>query len=673
MRIAAASVVGLVVGGALVFVIVSRQPLPPPPSAISLSKPVAGEVAFNADKGGAAIPKADDAPPADDLAPATLSESAADRSWSAHEPPNAYDIYRHPTAPLQLSGLIPEWAPERCLVLAIKTDLMTLKPGVRDADLETIDAALDVTDVLLIADIKEGYARELLLEALQRKGLDRYLQAEPIVASSTKADRPRKPGRIYVVDLKVDTIWDRDYGPEFATTRSGKPCILDAMYRDVRTEPDSEAAAFATALTKGDDQERHLDDQLPTVLSPLLSQMGMMPRAVVVRPPIQLWGGDFAADSKGNGFLSTETLVMNGADEQRMTSQLKRYYDLSRVTYLDPLPGETIKHIDMFFRPADDTTFLLAEYPSDVPASAVRYRFMHAQVRRTLEHDYQILHTAFPDRKIIRVPMPPLEFDLDSTTLFQKRLAALKNVKLDMPDWLFEANGLDEALEPFDQTIRRMSEALPVQVEIAATDKAADDPYSQDETVARISAALENLDSLTDADQKKLIKDIDNAFKHVDSDSLENAYRTFVKVQSECDKMRTVLQQYGDNRQLPEDLKVRENFLDKLRRALEARVSKELEPQCIYHPYLNVVHLKGKYGEALLVPAYSRFRSLEPSVQSAFHKAYPNAHIVFIPCDELADMFGALHCITFVVPEFASQPTLASAAEPASSDKRSTP
>src|SRR5207247_82596 len=100
--------------------------------------------------------------------------------------------------------------------------------------------------------------------------------------------------------------------PVFAVTSADRLCVLDSMYREIRTEPKS-----LTLFTLGPPgrAKRVHDDQVPTVLAPQLGRRYLEQPITVVRPPLQMWGGDLFTDGAGNGFTSTNTLVMNGGDE----------------------------------------------------------------------------------------------------------------------------------------------------------------------------------------------------------------------------------------------------------------------------------------------------------------------------------------------------------------------
>jgi agmatine/peptidylarginine deiminase len=110
-----------------------------------------------------------------------------------------------------------------------------------------------------------------------------------------------------------------------------------------------------------------------------------------------------------------------------------------------------------------------------------------------------------------------------------------------------------------------------------------------------------------------------------------------IQLQSEL-----LLQQEGFYELSPDEIAERKLKLD------------ELRPASTYYTYLNAIHLKGEGSERLFVPSFRRHRRFEAEVRDAYQRAYPTAEIVFIPADTLIEQFGALHCISCVIPNLQS-------------------
>jgi agmatine/peptidylarginine deiminase len=424
---------------------------------------------------------------------------------------------------------------------------------------------------------------------------------QPANASASLPAKGNRSGLIHIVPLAVDSYWVRDYGPVFGETKEGGLCVLDAIYRDVRAE--------------GNDPWRLKDDQVPTVLATLLANRHRKESIHVVRPPLQLWGGDLFVDGQGNGFTSTNTLVMNGGVKEELNVLLRAYYGLKQVTYFEPLPGSTIKHIDMFFRPADERTFLVAQYPEDVATGIPVLDYMHKEARAILERNAQLLRTKFPNAEILRVPMPPLSFEKDRRDMLHASLDQLKQVVLDPADWLLQGQ-----LE---------QKSLPGTFEDYAIEFACQ--YGLTDKRGRISSTR----SAYMREQVVRWKGIGNEANDMLNDMI---------------RLREKINALARNSPLTQSDR---ELLQKYQAEYKA-LQEEYALQTRYKTYLNSLHLKGASNEKVLVPSYRRFRNLEPVVREVYQRAYPRAEVVFIPADELSEQFGAIHCVTCVIPDLSS-------------------
>jgi hypothetical protein len=286
----------------------------------------------------------------------------------------------------------------------------------------------------------------------------------------------------------------------------------------------------------------------------------------------------------------------------------------------------------MFFRPVGPSTYLLAEYPADVPASSPFYDLLHREAAAAMERNYEILHKRFPNANIVRVPMPPLHFPGDREFMKRSSLAtlrgipgepALAGVNLDPADWAIQGNAsargqhgnyddflIDSALDsqgagstgtPDRPRAAQMRHQMSVW-------KKTDSTPDRQETLVRLFTKLSSLE--------KRIKDLREHSKLPSPELMADRDRT------------------------KEDLKELEKVLVG-------------DQECIYKTYLNSIHIKGRDAEKVLVPSYAKHRNLQSKVEQKYREAYgPQAKIVFIDADELSEQFGALHCITCVLPEF---------------------
>lgn len=521
-----------------------------------------------------------------------------------------YDVFRAPTRPVNIERIVPEWDPARFLVLAVPSHL-TADAEVAESFALLIRGALEVTDVMLLVDDTDLGSLRRLFHVLHQYDLEEHVRPEPPV--DVEVPRGALEHWIYTVPLPVDTYWTRDFGPLFGVTSERQLCLIDSAYRDVRTEI-SALAMFTT---------RRKDDTVPTILSGLLPKRYINAPVVSVRTPLQLWGGDFFTDGAGIGFTSTATLVMNGAEPEFVNTLLHRYYGVRRVVYLEPLPGRTIKHIDMFFRIAGPNRFILAEYDQNVPASTRYYQYFHEMIHATLERNRLLIESEFPGAEIIRVPIPPLSFAEDHRQMMEASLHSLESSPLDPDLWQLQAFSLTDttaALAPFSD---------------AAVTMALEETYDRTSLDASRSHRMRELVDEWRADSGQ-VEFPDPSAEAQEAQGLDASIQ-FVK------ELRLEMQ--GD----PET----EAFVNKLQTEMQGRLD-ELRPTSTYFTYLNAIHLRGEFAEKVFVPSFRRYRRFEPAVHAAYQRAYPDAEIVFIPADKLIEQFGALHCISCVIPDVAS-------------------
>jgi agmatine/peptidylarginine deiminase len=140
------------------------------------------------------------------------------------------------------------------------------------------------------------------------------------------------------VNLPLDTVWMRDYGP-FGVTGTNKPGIVDTIYRHY--------------------QYRRNDDAVPTALAKIKGleafSMGLI-----------LDGGNLMVDSKGNLFMTKRTYIWNsGKTQDQVDTMLKTYFGVKNIIAFDyaGYPGEPADgtgHIDMFQKLLNDHTILIS-------------------------------------------------------------------------------------------------------------------------------------------------------------------------------------------------------------------------------------------------------------------------------------------------------------------------
>src|SRR5262249_20759184 len=150
-----------------------------------------------------------------------------------------------------------------------------------------------------------------------------------------------------------------------------------------------------------------------------------------LRPPLILDGGDFFTDGEGVCFTSTETLLRNGSNEEDMNMLFKLYFGCMRTIYLRPLPGPTVKHIDMFFKLVDSNTILLGKYRKRNNDNDPAW-FLQKKAEEILDDNerliYSIMKDTRKDLRIIRIPMPDIIWEIDKDKEDKRLFKLIENI-----------------------------------------------------------------------------------------------------------------------------------------------------------------------------------------------------------------------------------------------------
>ncbi len=251
---------------------------------------------------------------------------------------------------------------------------------------EILNEAVSIAPVMLL--VSDEIELQSALRMLRKNDLGRYINS----------------GWIRVLMQTVDSPWVRDFGPIYVKLSDGSAVAMDAIYNPRR--PSLESGNPFTGLFKEEAYSRRdADELLPYFLG---AELG----TPTYRPPIIVSGGNFACDYCGTCFTSTETIAENGGNRELTNLVFRTYYGCKEVVYLEPLPGtQTTKHIDMFFRVADDSTYLLGSYERIRSARSVT-QYLQLEARMRMDRNRRVLEDVATRQKrkikIVRVPMPDL-------------------------------------------------------------------------------------------------------------------------------------------------------------------------------------------------------------------------------------------------------------------------
>lgn len=236
--------------------------------------------------------------------------------------------------------------------------------------------------------------------------------------------------RINFVPVDVDTIWIRDFGPEFQTHREdGSRAIVDPTYFGTLPRQENCQPLDRGPLAFG----RSRDDASPTRLAELVrrgkAELDGVTAPQVHRPPVLFEGGNILTDGAGacvrnrveTNFLNTKAwfwdLSIQGwwdYTEDRVNDLISQYYncevvvmDSMRPTARETLGG-VIDHVDMSTTFLSSETVVVGDYDyetedgesltrsEDRPDDPVNAEILDGNAQRLEDLGYNV----------VRIPMP---------------------------------------------------------------------------------------------------------------------------------------------------------------------------------------------------------------------------------------------------------------------------
>jgi agmatine deiminase len=252
-------------------------------------------------------------------------------------------LYAVTPAPTDVDHLLPEGAPPAALVVGWPRTLPHLVPYFG----EVIAAASHEVSETVVLGPTAAAAADLLPEITRRGG---------------------DLARVRFVELPLDTIWIRDWGPLVVRTRDGGRRVIDPRYSYGRWQ----------------------DDAAPTRLAALWG----LP---VSRPPLTLDGGNLQSDGEGRCLTTEQLLEQNRAEgraDDETRALLRTWLGCDETVVLPRLVGERTGHLDVYVSVTGPGAVLVGRYdPADDAANA-------AVVDRAAE---LLAATGFA---VTRVPMP---------------------------------------------------------------------------------------------------------------------------------------------------------------------------------------------------------------------------------------------------------------------------
>lgn len=532
---------------------------------------------------------------------------------------------------------------------------------------------------------------------------------------------------VQFVQIGISSKWVRDYGPIFIRGADGQLFCVDPRYETNRTSLEEKRRGaeqrrqfellkrlvqsmnnnnleagkteLADAEDPPDNRDRLFDDVSPSLLAARLRQRSgnvLRPYPLnVVRPPIALDGGDFFTDGNGIGFTSTATLQLNGGNQEQLNQVFREYFGVKDVVYLNPLPGLTVKHIDMFFKVVSPEIILLGRFEDighDSQGAALQ-----AEARRVLSYNLTVLKNFYEGRRvkvnvvrsetdalqkkavnIVLIPMPNLRrparegiatLDREWDALDRRYQQHAKGAD----DALRWGNALSNSLASLRQSVnvvgnaadRLKNSSSAKSVELAALK----------ETASRAAAAVRSLFEEYGAEAKTFdwqgsyqrILDLStylNTRRVATGRDLKSQERRELAsyLHAAADALRAVaaglqpvsarsLETYKRHMAAQESLVADRQLISWKRRLLEERFQYRLD---VYLTYLNSLQLRTGRANLLFVPTYSATGAIEKQalgiLSRVYRHAYGNVTIIPVNSDYIIRQSGSIHCLAQALP-----------------------
>lgn len=532
---------------------------------------------------------------------------------------------------------------------------------------------------------------------------------------------------VQFIQIGVSSKWVRDYGPIFIRDADGQIFCVDPRYQTDRTsleekrraveqrrqfellkglvlalnKNNSEAgkAAQAYAEDAADYRDRLLDDVSPSLLAARLRQRSrnvLRPYPLnVVRPPIALDGGDFFTDGNGVGFTSTATLQLNGGNQEQLNQVFRDYFGVKDVVYLNPLPGLTVKHIDMFFKVVSPEIILLGRF-EDIGRNAQGVA-LQAEARRVLSYNLTVLKNFYDRRRvkvnvvssetdalqknavnIVLVPMPNLRRPArEGIATLDREWGALdkqyQQHAKEADDALRRGNALDSSLASLLQSVNAIGDAAD-RLKNSSSAKAVELAGLR-ETASRMAAAVRGFLEEYGAEVRTFdwqgnhqrllnLSTYLNTRRGATGRDLKSGERREMGLylRTAADALRTVAsvlqpvsaqsrETYKRHVAAQESLAADRQIISWKRRMLEERFQYRLD---VYLTYLNSLQLRTGRVNLLFVPTYSGTGAMEKQalgiLRRVYMHAYGNVTVIPVGSDYIIRQSGSIHCLAQTLP-----------------------
>jgi len=198
-------------------------------------------------------------------------------------------------------------------------------------------------------------------------------------AKSTLENYGVNMNNVHFINANLDSIWMRDFGPDWIFTKDGDRQVIDLVYN--RPRPN--------------------DDKFPSLMA---QQLGLK----AFKSSLILPGGNLILDGYGVAIMTDVVFDSSqGGDPNMSMDQLKQYmkdyFNVKKVIMIKKMNNDGTGHADMFCKLLNRNTIIVGEYAKPEDGAPGNYAILNENAEK-LAKETNGLGEHF---KVVRIPMPP--------------------------------------------------------------------------------------------------------------------------------------------------------------------------------------------------------------------------------------------------------------------------
>lgn len=340
------------------------------------------------------------------------------------ELPGFFNPQNSPTIPIPIERGIAEWEASQCLLLSLNLKDTLRNPYILNYYVDLLKIATQYLDVGIVFGGSDSRETDRFIKRIRELGITEYALE-----------------RIHLVESLSTTYWVRDFGPLFGLNSSGSLIAIDNSYRPLMPESDSwsrspmdiDSPDLVNDLKGFEDfkLKNRYNEIVPLYVVKFIRQNLQM-ACELVRPPLYLQGGDYFTDGQGRFFISEDTVLANGGNQNAVQNIFRDYYGADELLVMDSFPGVSAKHLDMLMKLLSPTKVLLSEPPPITRDNNSFSRRLAKDVSGIQIRNEEYIRRNIPGAEILKIPMLALTEESLELVLAKARAQIFANVCLEI-------------------------------------------------------------------------------------------------------------------------------------------------------------------------------------------------------------------------------------------------